>query len=134
MLGSRRIVGFDDAETAAMERGEERRREVGRGEAEEDQSYQEDDWGRRETRRVAVEEETVPSEEERSSNRGWMRRQTWANSRRTQDWCHLMLLGLVMGFGCIFIYAWVEAFREVRNIYPVMATFVQLVNADIDGN
>lgn len=29
------------------------------------------------------------------------------------DACNIMLLGLVVGFACIFTYAWVDAFRKV---------------------
>lgn len=108
---------FSDAEAVAMERGgEEGGQVVTRGT--EDPSHQEaqEDGGERATpRMVAVEEEAIPAEEERSE-RGWRRRRRgWGSSSRTQGWCNLVLLGLVAGFGCIFIYSWVEAFREVKT-------------------
>lgn len=125
MPGSRRNARLSDAEAVAMERGQE-----GGGDASgvaEGRSHQEEeereDGRDRETGRVAVEEETVPTDDERS-NSGRRRRRAWASSRRTQGWCHILLLGLVVGFGCIFVYSWVEAFREVKTKKAVLRTLL----------
>lgn len=42
--------------------------------------------------------------------------QSWTPRLRCMvEACNLVLLGLVVGFACIFTYAWVEAFRKVST-------------------
>lgn len=129
MPESRPNARLSDAEAIAMERGEDVG-EMVRGGAE-DQSHQEEqeDGGEREARRVDVEEEALPTADERR-NSSWRRRRMWASSRRTQGWCNIVLLGLVLGFGCIFVYAWVEAFREVtKKAFLSRTPFLKIVQS-----
>lgn len=43
-------------------------------------------------------------------------RRNWSPCyRRVAEWCNVILMGLVVGFACIFAYAWVEAFSKVRT-------------------
>ena len=43
-------------------------------------------------------------------------RRNWSPCyRRLAEWCNIILMGLVVGFACIFVYAWVEAFSKVRE-------------------
>ncbi|CAB1107290.1 unnamed protein product [Ectocarpus sp. CCAP 1310/34] len=46
----------------------------------------------------------------------------WVNSRQAQEWCNLLLLGLVVGFAAVFTYAWVEAFR--KGVYDQAIGFI----------
>lgn len=77
---------------------------------EEGQQHRQEE-GEGESPRVDVEEEAAPMDDGR---RRWRRRRRdGTDSEQPTDWCNLLLLSLVTGFGCIFVYAWVEAFREV---------------------
>lgn len=63
------------------------------------------------------EDEAAPHAEAERGGRfgGGRHSHAWVNSRRAQEWCNIILLGLVVGFAAVFTYAWVEAFREVRK-------------------
>jgi len=96
-----------------MERGEgveegERRA----GDEEEGQQQQRREEGDGESPPVDA-EEAAPIEDGRSRWR--RRRRERTDSEQPTDWCNLLLLSLVTGFACIFVFAWVEAFREGRE-------------------
>ncbi len=63
-----------------------------------------------------VEEEAAPIEDGRSRWR--RRRRDRTDSEWPTDWCNLLLLSLSTGFACVFVYAWLEAFRKVRGAPP----------------
>lgn len=82
------------AETAIMERGEQG--------VEQQQRRQE------EPRVVVAATEAQQHEDDEDVSRSLAQYYRWMT-----DACNIMLLGLVVGFACIFTYAWVDAFRKV---------------------
>lgn len=82
--------------------------------AEAEQQHQEDEEHGGGTGHVNVSGVAQAEAEQDGLGRGRRCACTWADSRGVQKWCNILLLGLMAGFACIFIYAWVEAFRKVR--------------------
>ncbi|CAM9590118.1 unnamed protein product, partial [Scytosiphon promiscuus] len=87
-----------------------------------EQQHQEDEENAGESPHVGVGEVAQAEVELDTLNRGRRCARAWASSGRVQKWCNLLLLSLVAGFACIFVYAWVEAFR--KGIYDQAIGFI----------
>ncbi|CAM9203466.1 unnamed protein product, partial [Ectocarpus sp. 12 AP-2014] len=121
MLGLR---SRSDEDAAAMERGEEGGgvAESGEGRPQEEQR-QGQGGGIGESSREDQDEATPHAEAEQSGRfRGGRYGHAWVHSRQAQEWCNLLLLGLVVGFAAVFTYAWVEAFR--KGVYDQAIGFI----------
>ncbi|CAM9766469.1 unnamed protein product [Ectocarpus sp. 4 AP-2014] len=121
MLGLR---SRSDEDAAAMERGEQGGgvAESGEGRPQEEQR-QGQGGGIGESSREDEDEPAPHAEAEQGGRFGGGRYgHAWVNSRQAQEWCNLLLLGLVVGFAAVFTYAWVEAFR--KGVYDQAIGFI----------
>lgn len=100
------------AAISSMERGEstaERERREREMEVPEEVGWraEEDEEDEEEEPRIAIAANEAFNEQQEGS-RNWS-----PCYRRLAEWCNVVLMGMVVGFGCIFAYAWVEAFSKV---------------------